>query len=450
MSLYISEVVCSSFILVFALIALESRLRVRAAEARLGHVEKEKTNYESIIEQANDAMMVIDIVDGKVHQCNPSACALLGYTKSELEKKTLFQLQPLEMLEKSSRMVADVWEQKGLIFCDIPFVNSKGDLMPVECSAKVAPFAGRPAIVIYARDIRERLLMELEIREQQEIIQEKNKDITDSINYARRIQTAILPSEKEMAGHLDNYFVLYKPKDIVSGDFYWFAPVTTTIEGADKQRQVALIAAVDCTGHGVPGAFMSLVGSTLLNQTISSPLINCPADALNYLNRELKKTLRHNVDDSSIRDGMDMTFCAIDLAAMKLEFSGANNPIYIFRRQDGDHTHHDLIELKGDKQPIGSDSDETKKPFSNQYLDLKKGDTIYLFTDGYADQFGGAKGKKFKYSQFKDALLAIQEKSMKDQKVMMDNTIEEWMAFLKPNGDMHEQVDDILIIGIRV
>ncbi len=450
MTIYILAVVSFSFILVLTLIALDSTLRNRTAQARLEAVEKEKTNYESIIEQANDAMMVVDIVDGKVHQCNPSACALLGYSKAELEQKTLFELQPRSMLEKSSRRVADVWEQKGMIFRDIPFVNAQGEEMPVECSAKVAPFAGRPAIVIYARDIRERLRMEHEIQEQQEVIQEKNKDITDSINYARRIQTAILPSEKEMSGHLQDNFVLYKPKDIVSGDFYWIASVTTTIPDAIQQRQVALVAAVDCTGHGVPGAFMSIVGSTLLNQTISSPTVNNPADALNYLNRELKKTLRHSVGESSIRDGMDMTFCAFDMAAMKLEFSGANNPIYIYRKDALGSAGYELIELKGDKQPIGSDSDETKKPFLNQRLDLKKGDTIYLFTDGYADQFGGAKGKKFKYSQFKEVMLSIQDKSMKDQKTILDNTIEEWKAFPKPNGEMHEQVDDILIIGIRI
>jgi PAS domain S-box-containing protein len=450
MTTYFIAVSCISFCFALTLIAVDSVLKMRALSSRLDDVEKDKTNYESIIEQANDAMLVVDIVDGKVHQCNPSACLLLGYSKTELESKTLFELQPKSMLEKSSGVVADVWEQKGLIFRDIPFVNSSGEEVPVECSARVAPFAGRPAIVIYARDIRERLRMENEITGQQEIIREKNKDITDSINYARRIQTAILPAENELAEHLKDYFVLYKPKDIVSGDFYWFSYVTTTIPDEQIQRKVILIAAVDCTGHGVPGAFMSLVGSTLLNQTISSPSVNHPSDALNYLNRELKKTLRQKGGESSIRDGMDMTFCAIDPAGMKLEFSGANNPIYIFRRDASNPAHCELIELKGDKQPIGSDSDETKKPFSNHVLELKKGDTIYLFTDGYADQFGGPKGKKFKYSQFKDLLLSVQDKAMKEQKIILDNAIEEWKAVPKENGDMHEQVDDILLIGVRV
>jgi PAS domain S-box-containing protein len=441
--LYLIIVLFVSTILVMILLALSLFLSAKGKTERLDRIEKEKINYESIIDQANDAMLVVDIVDGKVHQCNPSACIMLGYTKVQLEQKSLFELQPVELLEKSSRMVADVWEQKGLIFSDIPFVTASGERLAVECSAKVAPYGGRPAIVIYARDIRERLRLEQEINMQQEIIREKNKDITDSINYARRIQAAILPSEQEISDYLPDHFVLFRPKDIVSGDFYWFAHVTTTIPSDPVQKLITIIAAVDCTGHGVPGAFMSLVGSTLLNQTITDRNVNHPSDALNYLNRELKKTLRRQVDESSIRDGMDMTLCAIDTFNMKLEFSGANNPIYIIRKGE-------LIELKGDKQAIGFDCDEKLTPFSNVVFDLEKGDAIYLFTDGYADQFGGIKGKKFKYRQFKELLLAVQSKPFAAQKIMLDSALEKWKGFPKPDGTIHEQVDDILVIGVKI
>jgi PAS domain S-box-containing protein len=440
--IYLLVVLFCSTILVLTLVTWHSTSIYKADESRLVQMETEKTNYESIIEQANDALLVVDIVDGKVHQCNPSACEMLGFTKEELESKSLFQLQPASMLDKSSRLVADVWEKKGLIFRDIPFVTASGEEVPVECSAKVAPFAGRPAIVIYARDIRERLKLENEIKQQQ-IISENNKDITDSINYARRIQTAILPAENEIDACFEGHFILYKPKDIVSGDFYWFATVTTTKSGATQQNNLALIAAVDCTGHGVPGAFMSLVGSTILNQTVTNPAINHPSDALNYLNAQLKKTLRQQIEESSIRDGMDMSLCAIDVENMNLEFAGANNPIYIIRNGE-------LIELKGDKQPIGSDSDEIKKPFTNQIIDIQKGDAVYLLTDGYSDQFGGPKGKKLKYSRLKELLISISGKSMPDQKVILDNAIEEWKAYRKADGEMYEQVDDILIIGIRI
>jgi PAS domain S-box-containing protein len=441
--LYLISVLFISTTLAIGLIAMNILLRKNVLQKKLDQIEMGNANYQNIIEQTNDVLLVVDIVEGKVHLSNPSACAMLGYSKAVLETKVLGDLQPPEMMQRSSGLVADVWEKKGLIFSDIPFVSATGEYIPVECSAKVAEYAGRPAIIIYARDIRERLKLESELQIQQELIKVKNKNITDSINYARRIQTAVLPGEEDMAKHLSDYFVLYKPKDIVSGDFYWFSSVVTTKPKQSKQISLLLIAAVDCTGHGVPGAFMSLVGSTLLNQTITNPNINHPSDALNYLNRELKRTLRRQVDESSVRDGMDMTLCAIDLENMLLEFAGANNPVYIIRKQE-------LIELKGDKQPIGSDSDETISPFTNQIIPIQAGDSIYLFTDGYADQFGGPKGKKFKNNQFKEVLLGMKERPMKEQCVFLDNKIEEWKAYRNEEDKMYEQVDDILIIGIRI
>ena len=184
-------------VILFILLLLVS-FRSKSGGKKGAANEKEIRNYQSIIDQANDAMLVIDIVDGRIHQCNPSAASMLGYTMDELRKKSLFDLHPKSELEKSSSVVADVWEKGGLIYKDIPFITSTGEILPVECSAKVAPFAGRPAIVIYARDIRERLRLENEVNQQASIIEQKNKDITDSINYARRIQTAILPTEAEM------------------------------------------------------------------------------------------------------------------------------------------------------------------------------------------------------------------------------------------------------------
>src|ERR1051326_1629811 len=177
---YVAVVILVSAMLMVLTVTFNTMLRQRFLAQRVEFLDKDKSNYESIIEQANDALFVIDIANGSIHQCNPAAAEMLGYTKAELEKKTLFDIQPKELLEKSSSTVADVWEKKGLIFNDIPFVTAVGEQLPVECSAKVAPFAGRPAIVIYARDIRERLRLEAEVRKQKEIIEEKNKDITDS------------------------------------------------------------------------------------------------------------------------------------------------------------------------------------------------------------------------------------------------------------------------------
>ncbi len=433
---YIILVLCGSFVLVSLAISYNIFLRQKGLTGRLDELDRSKTNYESIIDQANDAMFVIDIADGRVHQCNPAAAELLGYTREELEKKTLFELQPKELLDKSSSTIADVWEKKGMIFTDIPLVTVTGELLPVECSAKVAPFAGRPAIVIYARDIRERLKLEAAIREQQEIIEEKNKDITASIEYSKRLQRSVFLDKDLLKKYAPESFIFFKPRDIVSGDFYWFANVITTKKEGSNRSDYLVVAAVDCTGHGVPGAFMSIIGNSLLNQTIENKDINTPADALNFVNAELKKMLNQKADATPIRDGMDMSLCAIDFNNRKLSYAGANNPVYIVRNRA-------IIDLEPDKQPITASDETASWSFNNQEFDLKKGDCIYLFTDGYADQFGGPKGKKFMYKRFREMLINMYENTMDEQKGILYYSFEDWRGNLP-------QVDDVMVIGIRM
>jgi PAS domain S-box-containing protein len=412
-------------------------------EETIASLKKQLSNYESIIDQANDAIVVIDIVDGKIHQSNPSAAKLLEYSEEELEKLSLFDLHPKEYLERSSSIVADVWEKGGLIYKDIPFVTKSGNLIPVECSAKVAPFAGRPAIVIYARDITERLRLEKEINEQREEIDEKNKDISDSIEYSKRIQQSIFIEKTKLKEYAPESFIFFKPRDIVSGDFYWFTNYEIKEDLNSKTgyeykagTNVLVIAAVDCTGHGVPGAFMSIIGNNLLNQTINNSAINSAAVALDFLNSELKKSLNKNSNETPLRDGMDVAFCCIDIKGMRLEFAGANNPLYVVRNKE-------LFEFKGDKQPITAAMDSEAKAFTNKLFTLQKGDCIYLFTDGYADQFGGEKEKKFLYRRFKETLMNMQDQSMEEQKATLYNTFEKWRGSLS-------QVDDVLVIGIKV
>ncbi|MBL7892907.1 MAG: SpoIIE family protein phosphatase [Bacteroidia bacterium] len=384
----------------------------------------EKNNCESIIEQANDAILVIDIVDGRIHQANPSAAALLGYEVKQLEKKSLFDLHPKEFLAKSSSIVADVWEKGGMIYNDIPFLASGGELIPVECSAKVAPFAGRPAIVIYARDIRERLRLESKIRAQNVVIEQKNKDILDSINYAKRIQAAILPDREVLKRKCPQSFILFRPKDIVSGDFFWFAFV----------EDYLLIAAADCTGHGVPGALMSMIGNNILNQVTKDKSINKPSHVLNYLDEKVLETLKRSGQDQ-VRDGMDIAFCAIDMKKRTLEYAGANRPMVLIRKSE-------IIEYKPNKLSIGGHS-QMKKEFTDVVVPLQEGDTIYIFTDGYADQFGGESGKKFKYKNLLSLLQSIQADDMPKQKELLDQATKKWRG-------NNEQVDDILIIGLRM
>ncbi|MEO6304369.1 MAG: 7TM diverse intracellular signaling domain-containing protein [Bacteroidia bacterium] len=276
------------------------------------------------------------------------------------------------------------------------------------------------------------VFLEQKVKERTAELAEKNKDITDSINYARRIQYGILPSEDDLKKCFDNYFVLYQPKDILSGDFYWSIHMNSNV----TQMQLSIIAAADCTGHGVPGAFMSMLGHTLLNQTITNPNVKSPGDVLDFLNVELPKNLKSHEQDVTIRDGMDIALCAFDFANKKLFFAGANNPCWIIR--DGV-----IIELKADKQPISASTDMEKYSFTNQEFDLKKDDCIYLFTDGFADQFGGPKGKKFKYKKLQENLITLNHLSLAEQKNKLSTIFKEW------KGDL-EQIDDVLIIGIKI
>ncbi len=261
-----------------------------------------------------------------------------------------------------------------------------------------------------------------EVVQKSKELEEKNKDITDSIKYAKRIQNAILPPENSFA----ETFILFKPKDIVSGDFYWLA-VTET-------KQV--IAAVDCTGHGVPGAFMSIIGHNSLNKVVKEYGFLHPADILDQLNDEVANTLQQQTEEDEVKDGMDIALIVYDITTKELEFAGAYNPLYMIR--DGE-----LQEIKGDRFSIGRTSTKVGQKFTNHKLKLKAGDTTYIFSDGYADQFGGEEGKKLKARAVKNILKEIQDLSMQEQKEHLDKVIEEW------KGD-HPQVDDILFIGTRV
>jgi len=266
-----------------------------------------------------------------------------------------------------------------------------------------------------------------EIELQSQKIEVFYKQVTDSIRYAKRIQEAILPPDSLVKKLLPDSFVLYKPKDIVSGDFYWF----------EQLNGKTLFAAVDCTGHGVPGAFMSIVGYNLLKQIISKHQQTQPAFILDELSKGVSETLhQRDFEESTSKDGMDITLCSYDAAARELEFAGAFNPLFIVRDEE-------ILEIKGNKFPIGIFLEKETKKFTNHKLKVKKGDVLYIFSDGYADQFGGARGKKFMQSQFRGLLFDIHKKPMPEQRRILDQTIEHWRG----NED---QVDDILVIGMRV
>jgi len=268
------------------------------------------------------------------------------------------------------------------------------------------------------------------------VIEEKNKDITDSINYAERIQRAILPEPEKISSALPESFIFFRPKDIVSGDFYWYAEINQE----NQNRPVILIAAADCTGHGVPGAFMSMVNTSLLNEAVRAKKITLPGKILDDVRQGIIRALRQKGEAFEQKDGMDIGLVRLDMngeTSLKAHFAGANNSMYLIRGNNPS----ELEEIDPDSMPVAIS--DRKNDFTDNELTLQKGDIFYLFTDGYADQFGGPKGKKFKYSQFKQLLLSIREKPMNEQKEILEKTFLEWKGEL-------EQIDDVLVIGARI
>ena len=260
---------------------------------------------------------------------------------------------------------------------------------------------------------------------QRDQIAEQKQSITDSIQYARRIQNALLPPENFIGQILPNHFILNRPRDIVSGDYYWVT---------QKGDNVFIVAA-DCTGHGVPGAFMSMLGVAFLNEIVNRKQVRYANDVLNELKDYVIKSLHQTGEDDEAKDGMDIAICMINKKTMKLEYAGAFNPLYLIRDNE-------LIKIKGDRMPIGIYF-RKQKYFTNHEIDLKKGDTFYIFSDGYVDQFGGEKGRKFMAKNFQRMLLNIQHLTMDEQKQYLENTLDEWM-------DGYQQIDDILVVGVRI
>jgi serine phosphatase RsbU (regulator of sigma subunit) len=278
------------------------------------------------------------------------------------------------------------------------------------------------------------------INKQKDIVDNKNKSISASIAYAQRLQSAILPKRTEIEEHFPESFLIFKPKDLVSGDFYWFETYGNTF----------YMAAADCTGHGVPGAMVSVVCSNALSRVLKEFGITDPAKILSRTRELVMETFGRS--DEQVEDGMDIALCAIDRAARKVVFAGANNPLWIIRSNDQlsestgadrvlNGTTHHLLEFKGDKQPVGPYPE--MKDFTDRTVDFLEGDLLYLFSDGFSDQFGGEAGKKFMSGRLKKELLSRSSIELHEQEVLVDNLYENW------KGD-NEQVDDVCMIAVRL
>tara|TARA_R110001592_G_scaffold60311_3_gene183307 strand:+ start:3982 stop:6030 length:2049 start_codon:yes stop_codon:yes gene_type:complete len=325
------------------------------------------------------------------------------------------------------------------------------------------------------------------IESQKIIVEEKNQEIMDSITYAKRIQNAILPPQKVVKEYLEKSFILYKPKDVVAGDFYWMETIGDELRVMSSENPILktqhskhiLFAAADCTGHGVPGAMVSVVCNNALNRSVREYGLTDPGEILNKTREIVVAEFEKSEED--VKDGMDIALCSLRFnvqgsmlkkqtrnlkpeTSALLEYAGAHNPLWIIRSCHSSldepvlseievespndkiagqarNDDYELIEIKANKQPIGKF--DNPEPYTTHSIELQKGDTVYIFSDGYVDQFGGEKGKKFKAKAFRELLLSIQEKSMEEQKLIIDEAFESWRGEL-------EQIDDVCVIGVRV
>jgi len=277
-------------------------------------------------------------------------------------------------------------------------------------------------LIVSLKEANENL--EQKVIERTKQIELQKREITDSIHYASRIQNALLPLKEDLDSLLPSYFILNKPRDIVSGDYYWLA---------HKDNKV-IVAVADCTGHGVPGAFMSILGIAFLNEIVNKTKTIVANEILNQLREQLIKSLRQTGKDDKTRDGIEMALCVIDFGRKKLQYAGAFRPLYLIRN-------YSLSEIKGDFMPIGMYEGE-RNPFSNKEMQFEVNDIIYMFSDGYVDQIGGPVRKTFRSKKFKELLIDIHTKQLHEQKVVLEKKFTEWKHDV-------EQIDDILIMGIR-
>ncbi len=345
-----------------------------------------------------------------------------GFREEEIIGYTSIEFGILD--QKESVKVAGILREKGKLQNDVVICKTKeGKEVHTISSIEKIEINGETYLLSSFLDITK-------VIEQQRTIEKQNREILESINYASLIQNSILPNQKHIEDILPESFVLSKPKNIVSGDFYWIKKIGDKI----------FVSACDCTGHGVPGALISIIGFKLLSKCIDEYQFSKPGEILNQLNKEFTVANNKIADilQEEIKDGMDIALCTIDNSTMTMEYSGAYNPIYLVRNGE-------LTKLAVDKVPIYLFTSSTGQEFKNYEMKIEKGDTLYLFSDGYADQFGGPKRKKFRYKNFQELILSNHHLSMSEQKEIFDKTIEEWK-----NMSEEEQTDDILIVGFKI
>jgi PAS domain S-box-containing protein len=404
---------------------LEEKVASRTEELFLRNKEIEKQNIvlerlSLVARKTDNAIMIMDSI-GNIQWLNDCFTRIYNYTYEDFIKARGSNILQTSFNPNIKNTLNECISTKKSVYYEA--LNITGDGNDIWTQTTLTP------VLNSSNEITHLLTIDSDITQRKEYelkITKQSQDITNSILYAKHIQTAVLPPQKWFSQYLKDFFVLYKPKDIVSGDFYWI----------DRIDDKILVVLADCTGHGVPGAFMSMLGISLLNEIARSNSWESASKMLDILRDNLIKSLRqdHNKYDSA--DGMDISLCIFDKKNQKLQFSGANSSLFIIRDNE-------IIELKGDKMPIGVYVNDNNA-FNCNEIEISFEDKFYMSTDGYFDQFGGENNKKFMVRQFKQLLLAIQNETFANQRKKLDDTIKNWQ------GKNNVQIDDICVVGFKV
>ncbi len=380
----------------------------------LGRKPAEEVPYADLVEGANDPILAVHAAQGTVLYANTALKELLGYGQEEVVGRSFAELCMPNQVLRSAELVADAWERGGAVSTELALRHkTEKDPIPVEISTRVTQVGKAPAIILYIRDVRERLRL-------MRMIEEKNKQLLDSISYARRLQLGALPPAATLKTFFPESFILYLPRDIVSGDFYWLTETPRSY----------LVAVGDCTGHGVPGAMMVMLMVSFLNQAMSTLEEPTPARLLTFLHQQVCQIF----GTEKIRDGADMIILEVLKAEPALRWSSANRPIWWLSAAS-------FQEAKGERASIGGYT-PPDYAFSDQHLPLDPAMRLYLFSDGYGDQFGGPAGKKISTGRFKRLLQETAHLPLPEQSDALHRFFLDW------KGE-HEQIDDVLVVGLN-
>ncbi|PLX04069.1 MAG: hypothetical protein C0594_09595 [Marinilabiliales bacterium] len=447
-------IVCIVLVILFSLILIRQVIQKRKAnrllELKNSQVEVQANELEyknkeleklSLVASQTDNVVTITDSKGNIQWANDALFRMTGYTLDEYLDKKGTTLQDTSSNEEISKEIEKCIQNKSSAIYISESITKNGDKIWLQTT--LTPIFNSEGelerLVAIDSDISKTKMTE-------EQLKQKNTDITDSLNYAQKIQDAMLPGIEYLDKLLEEYFIYYKPREIVSGDFYWAA----------NRGEKVYIAAADCTGHGVPGAFMSILGLTFLDEAVThyKHEVGSSGEILNVLRRNIVRSLHYKGRNSETQDGMDIALCIIDKKSGSIEYSGANNPLFIVSNEKYSEKYkfinHELqsettslFEIKPDKMPIGIYSTQVDKSFNTFAFQYASGDKIYMFSDGYPDQFGGEKGKKYLTKRFKKLIHETSSNTMIKQKELLENEHNSWKG-------SREQIDDIVIIGIKL